>query len=116
MREFNIIAVDFDGTLCTDCYPEIGEPNDFLIAMLKNLKTEGKQLILWTCRAGEDLEHAVSWCREKGLVFDQVNENVPEIIARYGGNSRKIFADVYLDEKGCFPWVHNSGELLKESN
>ena len=37
MREFNIIAVDFDGTLCTDCYPEIGEPNDFLIAMLKNL-------------------------------------------------------------------------------
>ena len=107
MREFNIIAVDFDGTLCTDCYPEIGEPNDFLIAMLKNLKTEGKQLILWTCRAGEDLEHAVSWCREKGLVFDQVNENVPEIIARYGGNSRKIFADVYLDDKGCFPWVHN---------
>ena len=24
----NIIAVDFDGTLCTNLYPAIGEPNE----------------------------------------------------------------------------------------
>lgn len=31
----NIIAVDFDGTLCTNKYPDIGEPNKNLIAYLK---------------------------------------------------------------------------------
>ena len=33
-REIQIIAVDFDGTLCTDCYPEIGVPNLPLISLL----------------------------------------------------------------------------------
>ena len=29
--EYQIIAVDFDGTLCTDCFPKIGQPNTALI-------------------------------------------------------------------------------------
>ena len=29
--EYQIIAVDFDGTLCTDCFPKIGKPNTALI-------------------------------------------------------------------------------------
>ena len=32
----NIIAVDFDGTLCTNLYPAIGEPNEKLIKYLLN--------------------------------------------------------------------------------
>ena len=32
--ENNIIAVDFDGTLCENKYPDIGEPNmDLLISL-----------------------------------------------------------------------------------
>ena len=27
MKKYEIIAVDFDGTLCNDCYPDIGKPN-----------------------------------------------------------------------------------------
>ena len=27
MKKYEIIAVDFDGTLCSDCYPDIGKPN-----------------------------------------------------------------------------------------
>ena len=30
-----ILAVDFDGTLCTDCYPKIGEANGRLIRTLQ---------------------------------------------------------------------------------
>ena len=33
--EYQIIAVDFDGTLCTDCFPKIGQPNTALIELLK---------------------------------------------------------------------------------
>ena len=33
--DFKIIAVDFDGTMCENKWPEIGEPNLELIAYLK---------------------------------------------------------------------------------
>lgn len=96
-----IIAVDFDGTLCENCWPEIGKPNEALIWFLKEHKKEGTKVILWTCRTGELLEKAVEWCREQGLEFDAVNENLPEVIEWMGGDSRKIYADVYIDDKAC---------------
>ena len=60
--DYQIIAVDFDGTLCYGNWPELGEA----------------------------LEKAISWCRDQQLEFDAVNDNLPEIIERYGNNSRKI--------------------------
>lgn len=51
-----IIAVDFDGTLCRNQYPEIGEPNNALIEYLKTRQNMGHKLILWTCRVGDKLE------------------------------------------------------------
>ena len=59
-----IIVVDFDGTLCYSNWPELGEPNMPLIEYLRAQKKSGNKLILWTCRAGEALEKAISWCRE----------------------------------------------------
>ena len=89
--EYQIIAVDFDGTLCTDCFPKIGQPNTALIELLKGLRRQGRQIILWTCRCGNQLEEAVEWCRKWELEFDAVNENLPEIIERYGSDGRKIY-------------------------
>ena len=98
-----IIAVDFDGTLCTKAWPEIGEPNMDLIRALQALKRQGHKLILWTNRTGQRLEEAVDWCMERGIVFDAVNENIPEMIERFGVDCRKVFADEYLDDKGVLP-------------
>jgi len=47
---YQIIAVDFDGTLCYGNWPELGEPNRPLIEYLINQKRSGNKLILWTCR------------------------------------------------------------------
>ena len=47
-----VIAVDFDGVLCEDKYPKIGEPNDKMIEYCKTRKDMGDKLILWTCRKG----------------------------------------------------------------
>ena len=99
-----IIAVDFDGTLCRDCYPKIGEANEGLIRRLKELRAQGDKLILWTCRRGERLEEALFFCLARGLVFDAVNENLPETLERFGGDSRKIFADLYIDDRCASPW------------
>ena len=61
---FKIIAVDFDGTLCENKYPEIGEPNKEMITYLKDRQSNGDKLILWTCRIDEMLDNAVRWCRK----------------------------------------------------
>lgn len=95
------IGVDFDGTLCTGSWPEIGEPNYDLITKLKELKKNGTRLILWTCRMKEQLEEAVQWCSEQGLLFDAINDNLPEVKELFGGNSRKICCDYYIDDKSC---------------
>lgn len=94
-----IIAVDFDGTLCKDAWPGIGEPNWSLICFLQDSQLEGAKVILWTCRDGVMLDNAIEWCKNQGLYFDAVNDNLPESIKKFGSNSRKIFADVYIDDK-----------------
>lgn len=94
-----VIAVDFDGTLCKDKFPSIGRANGKLINDLIRAREKGDKVILWTCRAGDQLEDAVRWCEAQGLVFDAVNENLKEHIEMYGGDTRKVFADVYIDDK-----------------
>lgn len=103
MEECRIIAVDFDGTLCYSNWPALGDPNVRLIEYLRRWKAQGNKLILWTCRAGEALDLAVSWCREQNLEFDAVNDNLPEIIEKYGNNSRKITCDYYIDDRAILP-------------
>lgn len=109
-----IIAVDFDGTLCEDAWPEIGAEKPLMIAALKLEKKAGNTLILWTCRCGEKLEEAVAWCRERGIEFDAVNENLPERVALYGSESRKISADEYWDDKarGRYDFMYYSAILF----
>lgn len=97
------VAVDFDGTLCTDEYPYIGSPNLSLILALKRFRSRGGNIILWTCREGELLADAVSWCHYKGLDFDAVNENLSENIEKYRTDSRKVFADLYIDDRSANP-------------
>lgn len=94
-----IIAVDFDGTLCESKWPEIGEANLELMWWLRVQQATGAKIILWTCRVGRMLDEAIAWCHEHGLIFDAVNTNLPEIIEKFGSDSRKIFADFYIDDK-----------------
>ena len=105
--DYTIIAVDFDGTLCYSNWPELGEPNRPLIEYLRAQQRSGNKLILWTCRAGEALEKAVSWCKDQDLTFDAVNDNLPEVIEMYGNNSRKITCDYYIDDKAVLPAMVN---------
>ena len=98
-----IIAVDFDGTLHTGTWPEIGDVNMNVFNFCRNEQLNGSRLILWTNRAGEQLEDAVAWCKERGLEFDAVNENLPELIELYGNDCRKINADIYIDDKAVNP-------------
>ena len=73
-----IIAVDFDGTLCIN-----------------------QDVVNWPY-----LEQAVAWCRNFcGINFEAVNDNIEATKTFFGGNSRKISCDYYIDDKGCTPDV-----------
>lgn len=98
-KQNKIIAVDFDGVLCKDEYPNIGEPNTEMIQEIAERKKSGDKIILWTCRRGIYLAQAVKWCKNKGLIFDAINKNLPESIEKYNGDTRKVFADIYIDDR-----------------
>ena len=94
-----VIAVDFDGCICTNEYPNIGEPNWAVIYKLRKEKSAGSKLILWTCREDDLLKEAIRACKKWGIVFDTINDNIPELIELYGSNPRKVSATEYWDDK-----------------
>lgn len=97
-RKYRVIAVDFDGTLFFTDYPKILSPITPVVEIAKKRREEGDKVILWTCREGEVLEEAVEACREKGLEFDAINDNIPELKEKWGNNTRKVAADEYWDD------------------
>lgn len=97
-----IIACDFDGTLCTyehGQFPKIGEPIQETIDALLAEQQMGSKIILWTCRIKEPLEDAINWCKERGIIFDAINDNIPEMIEKFGENPRKISYSELWDDK-----------------
>ena len=102
MNDKKIFAIDFDGTLCVDKFPAIGKERPRVIEFVKAHKAKGDKFILWTCRSGKALAAAVEWCGQRGIEFDAVNANLPEHIEQYGGDTRKIFADYYIDDKNYY--------------
>lgn len=94
-----IYAIDFDGTLAETRFPAIIGPKEKMVKFVKAIQAAGHKTILWTSRVGEDLDNAVEWCREQGIIFDAVNKPLPEQTARWGNDTRKIYADYYIDDK-----------------
>ena len=94
------IAVDFDGTIVEERYPEIGPERPFATETLRMLIRDQHRLILWTVREGELLEEAVRWCRERGVEFYAVNRDYPEEKQEWNEFfSRKIKADLCIDDR-----------------
>jgi len=110
-KDHLIIAVDFDGTVVEDAYPQIGSPKIFAFETLKELNKDGHRLILWTYRNGSKLQEAVDFCSKNGVEFYSVNKNYPE--ENFEGKvSRKIHADLFVDDRnigGMLGW----GEIYK---
>jgi len=115
-----IIAVDFDGVIVEDRFPDIGTPDLLVIASLSILRGRGHKVILWTSRVGDRLTEAVNLCSQLGLRFDAINSGDPDNLAEYGTDPRKVYADVYIDDhsiwysKGMlYAWLN---EKVKEDN
>jgi len=98
-----VIAFDFDGTLAGHGYPQIGPIQLDTFGSAIALKKLGCEIVLWTCRHGELLANAVQWCADRGLEFDAVNTESPGTRKWKKYISRKIYADIYVDDRGLPP-------------
>lgn len=96
--DYNIVvAVDLDGTLTKkDNFPNTYyEWNSKAIKWIKKIKKLKIILILWTCGTNSILDKKIKELQLMDVYFDYIND--------YGdirGNSRKINADFYIDDRG----------------
>lgn len=95
----SIYAVDFDGTIAKTRFPKIIEANKKMIALIKVLQAAGEKVILWTSREGQHLDEAVAFCKSHGIIFDAVNASLPEQLEKWNNDTRKVYADYYIDDK-----------------
>ena len=110
MPKYEFVAVDFDGTLCADAFPEVGAPNRAVIDYVKRLAADGSKIILYTSRENGTrklLDEAVAFCKEQGITLYAVNENPGNPHAAKIGlkpsDGRKVYADLYIDDKAINP-------------
>lgn len=88
------IAIDFDGTIVSNAYPDIGQDLG-AIPVIKELMAQGHKLILWTMRTGKDLENAVGYLVDKEIKLWGVNKNPGQFA---WSNSPKVYAHLYIDD------------------
>lgn len=100
-----IIAIDFDGTVVTHAYPDVGK-NTGALPVLKRLVAAGHQIILWTMRHDDEVDmskqylfDAVMWFESRGIPLLGVNKNPDQGWSK----SPKVYAQLYIDDAalGC---------------
>lgn len=96
-----IAAVDFDGLLVENRFPEIGKIRQPIFNAVKRLQERGWKIVLWSCRTDDMLSEAIAFCTNHGLVPDAVNENIKEVQEYFGGDTRKVFANIYIDDRNA---------------
>ncbi|PWR74828.1 hypothetical protein ACKUB1_13760 [Methanospirillum stamsii] len=105
-----VISVDYDGIIVTDGnWPEPGQVIPEAVESINRLHDSGFCIIINSCRIGKAEEAMVRKLNELGINYCRVNENCPERIKKYETDTRKISADLYIDDRSVFnPLKHMS--------
>lgn len=96
-----IVAIDFDGTVVTHEYPNVGKDIG-AVPVLKALVENGHKLICFTMRGPGTKEEteAKAWFEKNGIPLYGFNENPAQAS---WSQSRKVYAQIYIDDAalGC---------------
>lgn len=88
------IIIDFDGTVVTHEYPNIGKDVG-AIPILKRLTNNGHRLILFTMRSDEELEDAVNWFDGNAIPLYGIQKNPTQ---ENWTSSPKAYGQLLIDD------------------
>lgn len=94
-----VIGVDFDGTLVEEAFPEIGALKQETVEFINQAKKQGHLIIIWTARSNQKADEAKEFLEKNNIYYDYFNENPEDPYALRGEQGRKIFCDIYLDDR-----------------
>lgn len=108
-----IYAIDFDGTVVTHEFPNVGRDIPYAVETLQKIVAHGGKLILWTMRAntttppistdptiiecehGNYLDHAIKWFTDREIPLWGIQRNPDQ---DKWTTSPKAYAHVYIDD------------------
>lgn len=93
-----IIAIDFDGTIVTHEYPNVGNPVPLAKEVIQMLISNGHKCFLWTMRDKQTLQDAIQYCKDNNIDMSGYNYSSAQF-----SDSPKQYAHVYIDDTalGC---------------
>lgn len=102
-----VLIIDFDGTIATDKYPDIGRPLPGVKEAMQRLKDAGFEIVIYTCRLtkndgrpdaeiAEQKKKIAGWLEENGVKYDRIED----------GRDGKPHAKFYVDNKA----LHYGGD------
>jgi hypothetical protein len=62
----DVVGIDLDGTLTLGGYPQLGEPNPYVVKLVQALKERGAKIVIHSCRTNENLR------RLRGVTLSEV--------------------------------------------
>lgn len=91
-----IVAVDYDDTLFD--FHNVGGSYEMVKQLIRDLHSIGCKIIIWT--GNEDIDSIKNYLNLNNVPYDLINDNL-QINGKYvsGKDSRKIYANVYIDDR-----------------
>jgi hypothetical protein len=93
-----VLCIDFDGTIVDFEFPKIIGFKPHAKEILDKLHRDGHTIIISSCRINEAFGDMIRFLKDNDIKYDYANSNLPSRVQFFGGDCRKISADVYLDD------------------
>lgn len=94
-----ILAIDFDGTIVDEDYPNIGKLKPNVVNIINKLYDLGDYIIIWTNRKDADLKSALEFLDKVGIKYHIANDNIKDVKLNFIPYP-KIYADIFIDDRG----------------
>ena len=75
MKTF-ILAIDFDGTIATDSFPQVGTLRKDADTIIRKLYKDGHDIIINTCRTGKYEGLAEYFLKKHKIPYHFINSNL----------------------------------------
>jgi len=99
-----IVAVDFDDTVY-DFHKE-GNSYEMVMQLVRDLKEINCYIVIWT--GNQNIDFIKDYLSEHNIPYDSINDEAPVSKKLLGDNiPRKVYANVYLDDRAGLEQVYN---------